>query len=89
MQGDLKNKSDINEFFARSLKIGKPIQAVIHLAGLKSVFESTVDPLSYWENKLNKNDFVGVIFMGIIIRGETSHYDLVTHETYRSIGSLA
>ena len=41
------------------------------------------------KNKLNKNDFVGVIFMGIIIRGETSHYDLVTQETYRSIGSLA
>ena len=41
------------------------------------------------KNKLNKNDFVGVIFMGIIIRGETSHYDLVTQETFRSIGSLA
>jgi 6,7-dimethyl-8-ribityllumazine synthase len=41
------------------------------------------------KNKLNKNNFVGVIFMGIIIRGETSHYDLVTQETFRSIGSLA
>ena len=41
------------------------------------------------KNKLNKNHFVGVIFMGIIIRGETSHYDLVTQETFRSIGSLA
>ncbi len=41
------------------------------------------------KNKLNKNDFVGIIFMGIIIRGETSHYDLVTQETFRSIGSLA
>ena len=41
------------------------------------------------KNKLNKNDFVGVIFIGVIIRGETSHYDLVTQETFRSIGSLA
>ena len=41
------------------------------------------------KNKLNKNDFVGVIFMGIVIRGETSHYDLVSQETFRSIGSLA
>ena len=41
------------------------------------------------KNKLNKNTFVGVIFMGIIIRGETSHYDLVTQETYRAIGSLS
>ena len=32
---------------------------------------------------------VGVIFHGIIIRGETSHYDLVTQETFRSIGKLA
>ena len=41
------------------------------------------------KNKLNKNHFVGVIFMGIIIRGETNHYDLITQETFRSIGSLA
>lgn len=41
------------------------------------------------KNKLNKNNFVGVIFIGIIIRGETSHYNLVTQETFRSIGSLA
>ena len=41
------------------------------------------------KNKLNTNNFVGVIFMGIIIRGETRQYDLVTHETFRSIGSLA
>ena len=41
------------------------------------------------KNKLNKNNFVGIIFMGIVIRGETSHYDLVTQETFRSIGSLA
>ena len=30
-----------------------------------------------------------LIFCGIVIRGETSHYDLVTSETFRSIGSLA
>ena len=41
------------------------------------------------KNKLNKNDFVGVIFIGVIIRGETSHYDLVTQETFRSIGSVS
>ena len=32
---------------------------------------------------------VGVIFHGIVIRGETSHYDLVTQETFRSITNLS
>lgn len=50
IKGDLKRKSDINEIFSRNFKLGHPIKAVIHLAGLKSVFESTQDPLSYWEN---------------------------------------
>lgn len=41
------------------------------------------------KNKLKKTKFNGVIFHGIVVRGETSHYDLVTSETFRSIGSLA
>ena len=40
-------------------------------------------------NKLKKAKFNGIIFHGIVVRGETSHYDLVTSETFRSIGSLA
>ena len=41
------------------------------------------------KNKLKKAKFNGIIFHGIVVRGETSHYDLVTNETFRSIGSLA
>ena len=41
------------------------------------------------KNSLNKENFSGVLFLGIIIRGETSHYDLVSQETFRSIGNLA
>ena len=33
--------------------------------------------------------FKGIFFLGLVIRGETSHYDLVTNETFRSIGTLA
>ena len=40
-------------------------------------------------NKMQKTKFDGIIFHGIVIRGETSHYDLVTNETFRSIGSLS
>ena len=47
------------------------------------------------EKIIVKNKFLfealstGILFHGIVIRGETSHYDLVTNETFRSIGSLA
>ena len=30
-----------------------------------------------------------MVFNGIVIRGETSHYDLISNETFRSIGLLA
>ena len=35
------------------------------------------------------NDYKGIIFLGIVIRGETSHYDLVTQEAFRGIGALS
>ena len=41
------------------------------------------------KSKIHKENYVGVIFHGIVIRGETSHYDLVANETFRSIGSLS
>ena len=41
------------------------------------------------KNKILKNKYIGVIFNGIVIRGETSHYDLISNETFRSIGILA
>ena len=41
------------------------------------------------KNKILKDEYIGVLFIGIVIRGETSHYELVTNETFRSIGNLA
>ena len=41
------------------------------------------------KNRILKNKYIGVIFNGIVIRGETSHYDLISNETFRSIGILA
>ena len=41
------------------------------------------------KSKMHKENYVGVICHGIVMRGETSHYDLVTNETFRSIGSLS
>ena len=46
---------------------------------------------NYKKHKLikNKGDYVGILFLGIVVRGETTHYELVTTETFRSIGNLA
>lgn len=38
---------------------------------------------------IKHDDYIGIIFNGIVMRGETIHYELVTSETFRSIGSLA
>ena len=37
----------------------------------------------------SKVGIAGVIFCGVIIRGETIHYELVATETFREIGNLA
>ena len=52
LKGDLRNKSDIDEIFNFAKKLRKPIDSVIHFAGLKSVSESIEDPILYWENNV-------------------------------------
>ena len=51
-KGDLKNKSDIESVFQMSQNLGKRIDAVIHFAGLKSVSDSILNPIEYWENNV-------------------------------------
>ena len=50
-KGDLKNLKDIENIFQISHKLNKKIEAVIHFAGLKSVSESILEPISYWDSK--------------------------------------
>ena len=52
IKGDIKNAFDIEKVFQMSLEHKKNIEAVIHFAGLKSVSDSVIDPLNYWENNL-------------------------------------
>ena len=52
IKGDIKNTSDIEKVFQISHKIKKRIEAVIHFAGLKSVYDSILEPISYWENNV-------------------------------------
>jgi 6,7-dimethyl-8-ribityllumazine synthase len=57
----------------------------IHLTNAPGAIELA----SLAKNKILKDKYIGVLFLGIVIRGETSHYELVTNETFRSIGNLA
>jgi 6,7-dimethyl-8-ribityllumazine synthase len=56
-----------------------------------SVAPGSIELPALAKHKLLKNegDYSGVLFLGIVVRGETSHYELVTEETFRSIGNMA
>ena len=52
VEGDIKNKKDIEKVFKMSLELNKIIESVIHFAGLKSVGDSVKYPALYWENNV-------------------------------------
>ena len=52
-KGDLRDINFIDEIFNKYFLSQNPIMAVIHFAGLKSVEESTIDPLNYWDTNIN------------------------------------
>ncbi len=58
-------------------------------ACVKAKAPGAIELAALAKSKIHKENYVGVIFHGIVIRGETSHYDLVANETFRSIGSLS
>ncbi len=47
--GDIRDKFLLDKLFKNCIDEGKPIDAVIHFAGLKSVNESVMKPLHYWD----------------------------------------
>ena len=47
--GDIRDKKILDNIFINSIKEDKPIDTVIHLAGLKSVAESLTNSLHYWD----------------------------------------
>ena len=46
---DIRKKDELKKVFKHAIANNKRICAVIHLAGLKSVNESIIDPLKYWD----------------------------------------
>lgn len=55
-RGDIRDKILMNKIFEEAKTNNNPIEAVIHFAGLKSVNESKINPLEYWDA-----NFVGTI----------------------------
>jgi len=53
IEGDIKNTIDIEKVFQLSIKCKSKIEFVMHFAGLKSVFDSVINPLDYWDNNVN------------------------------------
>ena len=52
-KGDIRDLSFLERLFSDHSKNENKFTAVIHLAGLKSVYESTLDPIAYWDVNVN------------------------------------
>ena len=52
VKGDLRDEKLLDEIFVKAKNKKIPIEAVIHLAGLKSVRESLKNPLTYWDTNV-------------------------------------
>ncbi len=52
-KGDLRNECVLKMVFEDALEKNKPIEGVIHFAGLKAVGESNKFPLEYWDSNVS------------------------------------
>ena len=70
--GDIRDRACLQQLFNQANTAGKPIEAVIHFAGLKAVGESVREPLRYWDvnvsgsrcllDAMNANDCRTLVF---------------------------
>ena len=52
IEGDIRDKNSLDEVFNYYSTSGDSITAVLHFAGLKSVSESVIKPIDYWDVNL-------------------------------------
>ncbi len=52
-EGDIRDLFFLRRLFDEALRLEKPIEAVVHFAGLKSVSESISNPDLYWDVNVN------------------------------------
>ena len=53
LRSDIRDEKKLIKLFSESQKEGNPIKAVFHFAGLKSVRESVLNPLLFWDVNVN------------------------------------
>ena len=53
IKDDIRKEVVLENLFANYLTSNNPIEAVVHLAGLKSIEESSHNPLAYWETNVH------------------------------------
>ena len=53
INADIRDEKALDKLFLDNQNLRKPIQAVLHFAGLKSVQESVFKPLHYWDVNVN------------------------------------
>ena len=52
-KGDIRDEIFLDNVFLKAKQMKKKIEAVIHFAGLKSVRESVINPILYWDVNVN------------------------------------
>ena len=75
------------EYISKMLAISK--KALEDFNCTNAVAPGALELAGLAAQKLQDSSFIGVLFLGVVIRGETSHYELVTKETFRSISNLS
>lgn len=75
------------EYVSRMINIAKEVLGDFDCTN--AVAPGALELAALAGHKIQDSSFIGILFLGIVVRGQTSHYDLVTKETFRSISNLS
>ena len=82
--------NDMKEIILEELGLEVRFYEVPGSLELAAMGKITLDEGQAYDDSMIGNEHIGgIIFCGVVIRGETTHYELVTTETFREIGNLA
>ena len=82
--------NDMKEIILEELGLEVRFYEVPGSLELAAMGKITLDEGQAYDDSMIGNEHIGgIIFCGVVVRGETTHYELVTTETFREIGNLA